>query len=67
MSERGDANRQVGRDTEWNRTSARHLSLVGLEALANYKAAGLVHKGEKMHENLAKRLARVAARDDWEV
>jgi hypothetical protein len=64
MSER-DANRYANRNTEWNRTSARHLSLVGLEALANYKAAGLVHKGETMHENMAKRLARVAARDDW--
>lgn len=64
MSER-DENRQAARETEWNRTSARHLSLVGLEALANYKAAGLVHKGDVMHESLAKRLARVAARDYW--
>ena len=64
MSER-DENRNARRDTEWNNTSARHLSLVGLEALANYKAAGLAHPGERMHEQLAKRLARVAATDDW--
>ena len=65
MSERDD-NRNARRDTEWNNTSARHLSLVGLEALANYRAAGLVKKGEHMHENLATRLARVAATNDWE-
>lgn len=49
-----------------NVTTPRYLATVGLHALASYKAAGLAGPGERMHEQIARRLARVAATDNWE-
>lgn len=43
----------------------RDLALLGLEALARYKY-GIAKPGERAHEVLARRLARVAARNSWE-
>jgi len=37
------------------------LALTALEALAAYKASGLVQPDEHMHEQLAMRLVRIAA------
>jgi hypothetical protein len=42
------------------------LAITALEALAGYKASGLAMKGEKMHEELAKRLVRVVRTDNWQ-
>lgn len=42
------------------------LATVALHALASYTAAGLAGQGDHMHEQLAKRLARVAVTNNWE-
>lgn len=65
MSEQGDKNRQDGTSTARNGSSPRFLALVGLEALAMYKAAGLAQPGEHMHKQIAIRLARIAATNKW--
>lgn len=49
-----------------NVTTPRYLATVALYSLAAYKAAGLAGPGERMHEQIARRLARVAVTDNWE-
>lgn len=53
-------------ETRTQSTTPSHLATVALHALANYKKSGLAGKGERMHEQLAVRLARVAVANDWE-
>jgi hypothetical protein len=65
MSQRGDKNRREGTATSRNYMNPRQLALVGLEALANYKEAGLAQPGETMHRQLAIRLARITATNKW--
>lgn len=47
-------------------TAPKYLATVALHALAAYKAAGLAGPGERMHEQLARRLVRVAVTNNWE-
>lgn len=41
------------------------LAGLGLQALANYVASGLVRPGETMHRDLAVRLAEAVNRNEW--
>ena len=41
------------------------IAMLGLEALARYVQNGIAHKGERMHEDLAKRLVRAIDKGTW--
>lgn len=55
-----------GQNPEQPNVTTRYLATVALYSLAAYKAAGLAGPGERMHEQIARRLARVAVTDNWE-
>lgn len=43
----------------------RDVAVLGLEALFRYRSAGLAKTRDRMHENLASRLARAAVSGKW--
>jgi hypothetical protein len=46
-------------------SSPRTVSLLALEALARYTESDLAGPKERMHKDLAVRLAQVASKNEW--